>query len=45
MIDFSQFDSLVAMTMYFNNEDTCRQALFSSSANKLFNRFLDSLID
>ena len=27
MIDFSQFDSLIAMTMYFNNEDTCRQAI------------------
>ena len=26
-IDFSQFDSLIAMTMYFNNEDTCRQAI------------------
>jgi len=27
MIDFSQFDSLIAMTMYFNNEDTCKQAI------------------
>lgn len=27
MIDFSQFDSLIVMTMYFNNEDTCRQAI------------------
>ena len=27
MIDFSKFDSLIAMTMYFNNEDTCRQAI------------------
>ena len=27
MIDFSQFDSLIAMTMYFNNEATCRQAI------------------
>ena len=27
MIDFSQFDSLIAMTMYFNTEDTCRQAI------------------
>ena len=27
MIDFSQFDCLIAMTMYFNNEDTCRQAI------------------
>ncbi|WP_455610904.1 hypothetical protein [Bacteroides sp.] len=24
MIDFSQFDSLFAMTMYFNNETVCR---------------------
>ena len=27
MIDFTQFDSLIAMTMYFNNEDTCRHAI------------------
>ena len=27
MIDFSKFDSLIAMTMYFNNEATCRQAI------------------
>lgn len=27
MIDFSQFDSLITMTIYFNNEDTCRQAI------------------
>ena len=27
MIDFSQLDSLIAMTMYFNNEATCRQAI------------------
>lgn len=27
MIDFSQFDSLIAMTMYFNNEATCKQAI------------------
>ena len=27
MIDFSQFDSLIAMTMYFNNEATCRQTI------------------
>ena len=27
MIDFSKFDSLIAMTIYFNNEDTCRQAI------------------
>lgn len=26
MIDFSQFDSLISMTMYFNNEDTCKQS-------------------
>lgn len=30
MIDFSQFDSLIAMTMYFNNEDTCKQAIIES---------------
>ena len=27
MIDFSQFDSLIAMTMYFNNEETCKNAI------------------
>ena len=30
MIDFSQFDSLIAMTMYFNNEDTCRHAIIET---------------
>ena len=30
MIDFSQFDSLIAMTMYFNNEDTCKQAIIET---------------
>ena len=27
MIDFTQFDSLVAMTLYFSDEQTCRQAV------------------
>ena len=27
MIDFSQFDSFIAMTMYFNNEAVCRNAI------------------
>lgn len=27
MIGFSQFDSLIAMTMYFNNEAVCRNAI------------------
>lgn len=27
MIDFSQFDSFIAMTMYFNNEAVCRNAV------------------
>ena len=27
MIDFSQFDSLIAMTMFFNNEQTCIDAI------------------
>ena len=30
MIDFSQFDSLIAMTMYFNNDDTCRKAIIET---------------
>ena len=30
MIDFTQFDSLIAMTMYFNNEDTCRHAIIET---------------
>ena len=34
MIDFSQFDSLIAMTMYFNNEDTCRQAIIETRWGK-----------
>ena len=27
MIDFSKFDSLVSLTMYFNSEDKCRQTV------------------
>ena len=27
MIDFSQFDSFIVMTMYFNNEAMCRDAI------------------
>jgi len=27
MIDFSQFDSLIAMTMYFNSDDICKNAI------------------
>ncbi len=27
MINFTQFDYLSAMTMYFNNEETCKQAI------------------
>ena len=27
MIDFSQFDSLIAMTMYFNNDAVCLDAI------------------
>ena len=30
MIDFSQFDSLITMTLYFNNEDTCRHAIIET---------------
>jgi transposase-like protein len=30
MIDFSQFDSLMTMTGYFNSEDICRQAIVNS---------------
>lgn len=30
MIDFSQFDSLIAMTMYFNNEDVCKNAIIET---------------
>ena len=30
MIDFTQFDSLIAMTMYFNNEATCRHAIIET---------------
>ena len=34
MIDFSQFDSLIAMTMYFNNDDTCREAIVETRWGK-----------
>ena len=30
MIDFSQFDSLIEMTLYFNNEDTCKNAIIET---------------
>lgn len=30
MIDFSQFDSLIAMTMYFNNDDVCKNAIIET---------------
>lgn len=30
MIVFSQFDSLIAMTMYFNNEDVCKDAIIET---------------
>lgn len=30
MIDFSQFGSLIAMTMYFNNEETCKNAIIET---------------
>ena len=30
MIDFSQFDSLIAMTMHFNNEAVCRNAIIET---------------
>ena len=33
MIDFSQFDSLIAMTMYFNNEETCKNAIVETRWN------------
>ncbi len=34
MIDFSQFDSLISMTMYFNNEATCRNAIVETRWGK-----------
>lgn len=34
MIDFSQFDSLLAMTMYFNSEDVCRDAIVETRWGK-----------
>jgi len=34
MIDFSQFDSLIAMTMYFNNEDVCKNAIIETRWGK-----------
>ena len=27
MIDFSQFNSLLSLTMYFNNETVCQKAI------------------
>ena len=34
MVDFSQFDSLIAMTMYFNNEDTCKNTIIETRWGK-----------
>ena len=34
MIDFSKFNSLVAMTMYFNNEETCKNAIIETRWGK-----------
>ena len=34
MIDFSQFDSLIAMTMYFNNEEVCKNAIIETRWGK-----------
>ena len=34
MIDFSQFDSLIAMTMYFNNDDVCKNAIIETRWGK-----------
>ena len=34
MIDFSQFNSLIAMTMYFNNEETCKNAIVETRWGK-----------
>ncbi len=34
MIDFTQFDSLYAMTMYFNNEETCKAAIVETRWGK-----------
>lgn len=30
MIDFSKFDSLISMTMYFNSEDVCKQTIIET---------------
>ena len=30
MIDFSKFDNLISLTMYFNSEEKCRQAIIDS---------------
>lgn len=30
MIDFSKFDSLISMTMYFNSEDVCLQTIIET---------------
>lgn len=34
MIDFSQFDSLLAMTLYFNNEEVCKNAIIETRWGK-----------
>ena len=44
MIDFSQFDSLIAMTMYFNNDDTCKNAIVETRSAKANSRMLFALI-
>lgn len=30
MVDFTNFDSLISMTQYFNNEETCKNAIIQS---------------
>ena len=30
MIDFSQFDNLISLTMYFNSNDVCKKAIVES---------------
>ena len=30
MIDFSQFNNIIALTLYFNSEEKCKQAIIES---------------
>ena len=44
MLDFSQFDSLIAMTMYFNDEDRCKEKSLKHVGVRMNSKMLFVLI-